>query len=1065
MSDDKDAEVPPPEEEEVPREPTPVPKSVLTVTVNCATALWDTPEGEEAEGQTASVSFMFGDADEPAESEPVPLVPPPATPLPEGEEAPEEDKDAPKKPTVGTYTFDLTKAYEREKDARNDFMQELLTHPLCVTIYCTKEPKDPKASKEKVAVGTVTLDLLPLVHGATSVGGLAQPVAVLPQERVEMLEAPALDVLVSLDEALVTPEEAALHAVMEMRVVEVVQLPAELVTASKDAGDPFTFKAGVPLPCGDGKERVLSVSGGAMSYPEPPPAPEGEEEDKDAPAPEAPPPLVTFEGPAARFYLPGDALELIREALEGGKAFPVELARYLSNPQGDLTDPMYEQYHGEASLALPLLLEPGNSTTTVTAPLAAYVAPEVPEAPPSPEGDKDAPPPEETPAPMTVLPAPEANANGKAKPVEVVAEGAEGSPWVAAGSVVTIEVSLSRPIYPPWVEPEAPTVLLSDLVPQRPVPQPPSVPAGQAAFHEHVRAIARALAAEYSALFRDALPSKYSTSAPQEQLRRKNALVFELNRQGQYLAMKSKLKEAVVAIVKERWQKSGDMHREEMAELYNEVYIHLVEEMHQALASIGGASADALSKKAPTPVPALDRLEELKALASEYEVSKDWARSEKFHQERAIAARNPQVWYDYGMFLMRKGPSAYGKAEECFKEACALDPDSPTALLSLAALLCHNGYYDAAARCAHEAKALIPDSGMVWALLGLIYERQAKTTEARNSVYEAKRLGRQASTVGDSKIQSRVYLALGLFLLDMELHDLATTAVERQITLDGGEPGVDLLLCQGRALSLSGGWEAAVECYGRAADADAKDLRARVLLGNVYFDLARYPDAVREYTKAMTISSGQVSIPLELYLRLGKCHEATGNWGAAMDTYVNACWARPCCSTWLGAGVAFFKMGDYANADLALTEANVLDNKNPLVWGYLALANLVSGRTAEAAAALKWAFKEELADAGVIAAVGRQYSAMGMWGDAEVCFRRSIALGDDPRMRVELGEALWEQNDAEGARVEYMGSLRRAEQKGDADLKVEVLPRLAEVNTFLGYGADAHSYGVELAKS
>ncbi len=40
--------------------------------------------------------------------------------------------------------------------------------------------------------------------------------------------------------------------------------------------------------------------------------------------------------------------------------------------------------------------------------------------------------------------------------------------------------------------------------------------------------------------------------------------------------------------------------------------------------------------------------------------------------------------------------------------------------------------------------------------------------------------------------------------------------------------------------------------------------------------------------------------------------------------------------------------GDLAAADLALGEANVLDAKNPRVWGYLALNSLLRGRVDEA---------------------------------------------------------------------------------------------------------------------
>jgi Flp pilus assembly protein TadD len=50
-------------------------------------------------------------------------------------------------------------------------------------------------------------------------------------------------------------------------------------------------------------------------------------------------------------------------------------------------------------------------------------------------------------------------------------------------------------------------------------------------------------------------------------------------------------------------------------------------------------------------------------------------------------------------------------------------------------------------------------------------------------------------------------------------------------------------------------------------------------------------------------------------------------------------------------------MGELQAADLAFTEANILDPHNPLVWAYLALTQLASGHLSEAEMALKFAYK------------------------------------------------------------------------------------------------------------
>ncbi len=59
---------------------------------------------------------------------------------------------------------------------------------------------------------------------------------------------------------------------------------------------------------------------------------------------------------------------------------------------------------------------------------------------------------------------------------------------------------------------------------------------------------------------------------------------------------------------------------------------------------------------------------------------------------------------------------------------------------------------------------------------------------------------------------------------------------------------------------------------------------------------------------------------------------------------MQACAAQPCCSVWLGAALAYVALGQLEQADLALTEANVLDPHNAAVWGHLAHVCAKSGR-------------------------------------------------------------------------------------------------------------------------
>lgn len=51
---------------------------------------------------------------------------------------------------------------------------------------------------------------------------------------------------------------------------------------------------------------------------------------------------------------------------------------------------------------------------------------------------------------------------------------------------------------------------------------------------------------------------------PHQAAARRKQLVFELNKNGQYLRLKEQLKAAVIGIVKDSYHKSGGMGREEM---------------------------------------------------------------------------------------------------------------------------------------------------------------------------------------------------------------------------------------------------------------------------------------------------------------------------------------------------------------------------------------------------------------------------------------------------------------------------------------------------------------------
>jgi len=156
-----------------------------------------------------------------------------------------------------------------------------------------------------------------------------------------------------------------------------------------------------------------------------------------------------------------------------------------------------------------------------------------------------------------------------------------------------------------------------------------------------------------------------------------------------------------------------------------------------------------------------------------------------------------------------------------------------------------------------------------------------------------------------------------------------------------------LLICEAQALALLGDVAAAADLLRRAAlAAPPGDVTPLVLLGHTHMRAGAVAEAVRAYESALR--AAPTGCPLDVYIRLGNGYLAEGKLEDALAVFGQACIARPCASAWAGAGTAYLRLADLGNADLCFTEANVHDPQHPLVWGYLALVQLLSENDAEA---------------------------------------------------------------------------------------------------------------------
>ncbi|KAG2434617.1 hypothetical protein HXX76_007512 [Chlamydomonas incerta] len=856
----------------------------------------------------------------------------------------------------------------------------------------------PKARSARLAFVSIALQERPLPEGADAAALAAAP----PTPEAEL---PPL-----LPYSYVNPAGAEEGNMVELAVSGLSPLPPNLQAAADAAGGKLHVTVGLALPGGGPTVAVpLAVVGGRLAAP-------------------------AFR----RQLVPPACRQALQYALEDGVPLVLEVARYVT-AEG-MADPAFEGYHAAAA-APALVAGLGTAGATEAAaeglPLTAWAA----------AGAKACLP------PYTAPP-------GKPKPVEAEVPPAGSCLWEKAGAQLAVSVRFARPVVPAWRPPPPPPRPLLELIPPRDLTPKPAPTTAVDDFKAKVRVIARALAEEYKAVLPPPDASVAAAAAGGGAEGRHKALIFELNRSGKYAQMRDSLKAAVVSLVREKYRKSGSMSPNEMALLYNDLYGSLLAALHAALNDLVDAAAARPRAPPPPPVPDKQRLAELLELAAQAEAMGDTDRAELLHQRRLLAQNEAQVWYEYGGYCLRRGGARRGRAEECFREALALEPTHRGALLALLGCSVAAGratdpaYLESAEAAAHRLLDVAGRSSLDgWAALAVVYRAygEAKKAELASCEQEMARLEKQqlaaaaaasagvspsgsyaegraggagagapaaeasqasagSAAGGAGELQARSYIGLATTLLEsLALPAEAALALEAAAGLrhwPSVGPDTRTLHALAGALAeqalarAAGGAAAAVAAgamltpgstalglmrgdAGGAVSAVAAEAawRCRLLVAQLHKARGATDEAIRfyqEYIEAARAAGRLAEVPLPAWLELAEAYAARGQARFAADVYLLAASARPGCAVlWRGAGRCFAGAGELGPADMALSEANVLDPEEPEAWGWLALVALREGRAEDAEKALSFGLRCGLADPGVLLDIAAEYRAAG----------------------------------------------------------------------------------------
>ncbi|CAG9573333.1 conserved hypothetical protein [Leishmania major strain Friedlin] len=300
-------------------------------------------------------------------------------------------------------------------------------------------------------------------------------------------------------------------------------------------------------------------------------------------------------------------------------------------------------------------------------------------------------------------------------------------PYVTAGTMATVSLTLQRTLTPLVSDRVRPAVTPAQLIPPRPMPTVSAAAADdtQTRLQQTLLGVVRQLVCG----MRGATQMKSCGLPGSDDAAWRTDFVAALQSTGELAAFKSQLTPLVTGLVQERLRSglTGGGSPQEVARASNELYVQLMDMLHSALHECAGegdaaSSVPQLRTTSSGGAPNSGEEQEVRWRAIEAEVSGDFELAAKLYQSRLtshVAGDNwVALWVDCGLFYQRTEELA--KAEQCYREAIACDPHCTSALLDYGAWLLAHDRLDEAAVFLHGLVDIAPQHKLGWGCIALL---------------------------------------------------------------------------------------------------------------------------------------------------------------------------------------------------------------------------------------------------------------------------------------------------------------------------------------------------------
>ncbi|NXJ80316.1 CFA70 protein, partial [Trogon melanurus] len=209
---------------------------------------------------------------------------------------------------------------------------------------------------------------------------------------------------------------------------------------------------------------------------------------------------------------------------------------------------------------------------------------------------------------------------------------------------------------------------------------------------------------------------------------------------------------------------------------------------------------------------------------------------------------------------------------------------------------------------------------------------------------------------GRSQPPCTIFMKAVEFLMKVNAFQFVHRALAHELLSPQGGPSCAYYLTLAQTYLLKEDFSKCQECLCEALKIDYMNPNIWAQKGHLGYLKKDFDEAKECYERTISFLEDAADMHF-IYLRLGSIYLEKKEYGRAKQTYLLACKNSASCLTWLGVGIACYRLKELVEAEDALSEANALDNTNAEVWGYLALVCLHGGRELEAEQCYKYTIK------------------------------------------------------------------------------------------------------------